>query len=505
MLSFFKTDSNLPFNYLITETSGPVSLDPLDADGTQNLPVARMIYATPLEVDANGFLKSNVLESFSYDVTTRILSWQSMSGVTFTDGTIIEPMDIAFAVARMAYTRPHFPVIENIQGVQEWVKQHDALATLPEGIRVEGTNIEIQFAKEVDHPLFRFSLEIFSIIPKKCVDIATNKVICEKIPGSGYYEIIRRDNNKIHFELRGSEIHGEPAPKSIIFQYKIPSEVFGNQLIKEDQTVIQGNEIKLNLSQLEVLKQNYQTTFLPSARIGLILLNPNHGAFKMRQCRQIFIQIYRNIFEKIIGSGGTLESSVFTDVLPGYMKSQELAQKEFSKISDIDRQSCLAALKAVPIQWAKNQEDKNSIYSIVMDEVTSQLQIPISKTVMFNTRKEELDAFTNGDIGVLFASTGFWAIDPAGDIQMLLTPNMHKLLQFVSQDDIAQGLIKNLKTSAENNSEAFKTLNQYLHDKALFNVYTHIRRFYTSPHKNIVAELPISITSPAPWQVFRMK
>ena len=65
------TYSSNSLEYIITETGLFDSLDPLDADKTQNLPVARMIYATPIEIDKNGNLSSNVLSEFSYNEETK--------------------------------------------------------------------------------------------------------------------------------------------------------------------------------------------------------------------------------------------------------------------------------------------------------------------------------------------------------------------------------------------------------------------------------------------------
>lgn len=65
----FNASSKGQYKYVITETKSPTSLDPLDGDQTQNLSVQRMIYATPVEVDQNGTLKSLVLSEFSYNPT----------------------------------------------------------------------------------------------------------------------------------------------------------------------------------------------------------------------------------------------------------------------------------------------------------------------------------------------------------------------------------------------------------------------------------------------------
>lgn len=494
------------YRYVITETSLPTSFDPLDGDQTQNLPVQRMIYGTPVEVDAKGSLQSQVLESFSYSPENRTMTWVMKSGVKFSDGSPITAEDIAFAVSRMAYTRPKFPVIDKIEGIQDWAKTTDALESSPSGIKVTGNKIEIKFSQPVDHPLFRFCLEIFSIIPKSCVDLKSNKIVCEKIPFSGHYALKDQTQSEIYFEMRDASPLAGVAPHKISFAYKLPDQVFTDSFKFNGVTVVQGNEIKLSLNQLRSLKNNFQTSYLPSARIGLTLLNPNFAPFNNHTCRILYADAYRKAFEGLATVGFKVESSVFTDVLPGYMKSNEIAGPVTSQITDSEKSKCLELLKANPPQWAIVKEDAGSIYSIVTENTFEVLGIPKPEPKTFDTRKQETEAFVKGEISLLGASTGFWAMDPAGDIQMLLTPNMHKILQFVANDDKVQDLIRSLKVDREkNNPEAFKKLNQYIHDQGLFNVFAHVRRFYSSDALENIAELPVSITSPAPWQVFRIK
>ncbi|NJM09460.1 MAG: hypothetical protein HC883_00735 [Bdellovibrionaceae bacterium] len=144
----------------------PTSLDPLDADRHENLAVARMVHSTPIEVSVDNTLVSQVLSSFTYDTETRTIRWLVKSGVTYSDGTAITPEDIAFSVARMLHARPNFPVISQIKGTKKWIAQPESLQTFPSGIRVMGNQIEIEFDQPVANPFFRFTLELFSIIPK---------------------------------------------------------------------------------------------------------------------------------------------------------------------------------------------------------------------------------------------------------------------------------------------------------------------------------------------------
>lgn len=494
------------YRYVITETGLPTSFDPLDGDQTQNLPVQRMIYATPVEVDAKGSLQSQVLESFTYSPEAQTMTWIVKQGPKFSDDTLITADDIALAVARMAFTRPKFPVIDKIEGVQEWSQAKNALKTHPSGIKVSGNKIEIKFSQPVDHPLFRFCLEIFSVIPKSCVDLKTNKIKCDKIPFSGNYKLTDQNRSRLEFEMREASALKGLAPRKITFEYRTPDVVFSNDYKFEGITVVQGNEIKLSLEQLKALKSNFKNSYLPSARIGLNMLNPNFPPFNSQSCRLIYVQAYRKAFESLATVGFKVESSVFTDVLPGYMKPDELEKSALSHISENERNECLKELRKNPPKWAIVKEDAGSICSLVTEKTFEVLGIPKPEPKLFDTRKQETEAFIKGEISVLGASTGFWAMDPAGDIQMLLTPNMHKILQFVANDDKVQTLIRSLKSGAEkNNPEGFRKLNQYIHDQGLFNVFAHVRRFYSSNSLDNISELPVSITSPAPWQVFRMK
>ena len=78
---------------------------------------------------------------------------------------------------------------------------------------------------------------------------------------------------------------------------------------------------------------------------------------------------------------------------------------------------------------------------------------------------------------------------------------MHKPLSFVTSDKSLQTLIKNVASSPDEQGP-YKIVNQYIFDQALFNVYTHVRRFYFSKNKNYFNKKQIGLSAPAPWQVF---
>lgn len=487
------------FHFIITETGEMTSLDPLDGDQTQNLSVQRMIYATPVEVDQNGKLTSSLLSDFSYDEASAKMKWTVKEGIQFSNGTEIKAEDVAFAVIRMAFKRPQFPVIEKIKGISDWVKQEFPLTSSPSGVSVNGNVIEIQFTENVNHPLFRFGLELFSVIPKNCVDLKTNAITCKDIPFSGHYQLVQKQKNQLDFEIRNeSKLKGSVANK-IQFQYRTASEVFSDTAKLPDNSIIQGNEIKLSLEEHKYLTNKLSTSFLPAARIALNLLNPNIGAFKNRKCRLVYAEAYRQAFSELTNGDYKVESSVFTDVIAGYRTSEDL-RGEYNALSKSEVENCISEIRRNPPRWAQTEDQSDEVFRLIAQKTLELLGVENVTPLKLTDRKSEIEAFIKGDISVMGASTGFWALDPAGDIQMLLTPNMHKLLQFVSNNDQLQKMIQELDGS----TLAFEALNQYIYNDAKMNIFAHVRRFYASSKEGSISELPMSITSPAPWQVFNL-
>lgn len=489
--------------YIITETSGYTSLDPLDADQTQNLPVARMIYTTPLEINTENSLSSLVLESFSYDNNTRTISWTVKNNLKFNDGSPMTVEDVAFSVTRMLYARPKFPVLENIDGLDKWIKSNDPLKTNPSGIKIDGQKISIKLTKSHAHPLFRFCLELFSIIPKKCVDLKTNKISCSKLPGSGYYKIVDQSTDKVLFERSSQATEHFSGPDQIEFKY-IPSAQLTQRMDEvTNDAVVAGNEVSFSSEELNTIRSKLITRDMSASRFAMLLINPTVGVFKDKLCRQLFVQEYRKNFAQIAGDAAKAESSIFVSVVPGYMKDSELSQKSLSKIKTAEIEKCRAQLKSAEIHWgyAKNEKSSSGIQALIKTLETLGIKTKASEA---DTRKALSMEFSAGKIAVYNAGSGFWPLDPSGDVKMLFTPQLHEILKFVSNDKTLQTLIDKVQGD-EANVSAYKEINQYLYDEATFAVYAHVRRFFAAKNKNLLPDFPAAITSPSPWQVFQGK
>ncbi len=480
--------------YVITETSVPTSLDPLDADQTQNLPVARMIYATPIEIDSQDRLSSQILESFSYDPNSNVATWIVKDGIRYADETVITPSDIAFAVARMAYTRPRFPVLEHIKGLKEWLKTSEPLKSLPRGIKVTGNKIEIKFSQKVRNPLFRFCLELFAVIPQKCVDTKTNKISCEKVPTSGQFVIKSQSDSEIRFE------HVKTKGK-ITFKYIGVDQVLKQIKNFDNNTILAGNEVMYSLDELSSLKKQGKVLFLPAARFGILQINPNIVPFQDKQCRVTFAEVFRENYKNIVKDRGISESSIFTGIVTGYMSPDELRQKS-KEITKATQEKCLDLLKKSKIAWGYVETEENSAFVKALTESLKSIGNE-SAPILLKNRRDSADAFIDGKISFMGSGSGFWAHDPAGDLQMLFTPNLHKALNFVTQDERFQKLIRNAVNNSENESY-YKAVNQYLYEEGLINIYAHVRRFYFSKNKSFLKKSPLGYSAPTPWQVFEL-
>lgn len=486
-----------PYVYVITESSGPTSFDPLEADNTANMPVARMIYATPLEASEDNQLKSQLLDSFGYDPEKKVISWKVKSGLKFDDGSEITADDVAFSVVRMAYTRPKFPVIENIAGLDAWLKSDAPLKTLPSGILVKGNLVTISLDHPVKHPLFRFCLELFSVIPRKCVDQKTNKITCDSIPASGYYRIASSGKEALLFHKRTpGKIEGMNAPDTIRFEYIVASEVTKKLPQIPKTAVLAGNESMFAPDDIKSIEGKFATRYLPASRFSVIQVNQNAKAFQEKKCRKYFAEAFRQSYVKITGQAP--EPGVFTKILPGYLSQKELLDGE--ALTAKEKEICKAHFEKVPISWGYTKPEENALFfQILRDTLKTLTKTPL-EPIIAASRSEAVDLFAKGKISVFNAGSGFWALDPSGDMKMLFTPNLHKALQHVADDPKLQALIAEM----QDDTKAYAKANRYLFADAKFNVYAHPRRFFAARDHSLLAELPFAVTSPAPWQVFKV-
>ncbi len=492
--------------FIITESGQPFSFDPLDADTSNNLPVARMLYLTPLEVSSDDRLTSAILESFSYDTDAKTVRWTVRNGLKFSDGTAITPNDVAFAVARMAVRRPGFPVIKEIVGMNEWVRSPKPLHSFPRGLKVDRQTISISFAERIDHPLFRFCLELFSIIPRRSVDLDTGNLLTPQPPTSGYYSIAERDSNSIVFARRHEfpTIDGKSVPSSIRFVYAKARPYLDSLAGSLDgDTVIMAGDGAFQADELVTIDKKYELRNLPKAKFAVLLLNPDAPAFRSRECRQLFAASFREAYAKIISAPDVLEGSISPRIVTGYLPLEEL-KKSLRTHDDKTFESCKAAMRAHKVRLGGAAGNQGSPFQLAAQETLRQFGQTDVEPIMAANLDELDDLYLNDKVHIKAFSSGLWALDPFGDLQMLFTPGLHKPLSHMQKDAVLQQMIAKLRTElppAERIELASK-LNRHLFEDAVFNVFRHSRRFYVSKKGGGFRSLNASITSPTPWQVF---
>lgn len=487
-----KEGSLMDLNYIVTETKGPDSFDPINADKTQNLSVMRMLYATPIEIDKNNILKSRILKSFEHDSDLNLIVFDLKENQTYADGTSITVDDLAMAIARMAYFRPQFPVIKDIEGVSVWSASKQGLESFPSGIRTENNRLIIKLTRRHANPLFRFCLELFAVIPQRCIEKKTGVMNCEQPPESGYFVIKTKAVNEIIFEKRSEQETVDVIPYSTIrFRFKSLDEACRGELQAND--IISGIEIDYLSSECVKNLQASQVHWMPSSRFGVLRFNPNVVPFVNIKSRQFFAETVREIlYKKDLNL--QIERGLFSKLLPGYIPNEVLS-KTF-RLEDaevfVGKSVTLPKMRATGF---------GIIYSAI-GEAAERLGMAV--TYVDSPSSENLVSdFVAGKVGVIAGASGFWAQDPIGDIAMWFTPNLHKTMSFVWGDRNIYQQIAELEEegNAQVLLQKMEKFNHYIAEQSLLAPILHFRRLFVSSSKVESLNLPQAVTSPAPWQV----
>lgn len=480
-------------NYFTTGIGHHESFDPLEGDKAVNLSVMRMLYATPIEINRDSTLVSNVLDHFDYDSKLKIITFKVKSHMTYSDGTSLSVKDVALAISRMSYFRPTFPVIKDILGVKEWAQKKDGLETFPSGISINEQEIKIQLTKPHLNPLFRFCLELFSIIPERCIDLKTGKMKCDQAPSSGYYTITNLTKEKIEFQKRMDLVDvAEVVPyNKIIFIYKSLKDACSEKI--EANSIISASEIDFLKSNCDSKIPTNQIHWTPASRFSGVLFNPEALPFNIKENRQFFAEKIREQI-KLKYPNLIVEKSIFSALLPGYLAPEKFNMQH-------DSSAVAQRFKGKKIAIVENLTA--TVISIAaIEEVAKSLSMDI---VYIDAPTIELrdKAFLSGKLQTNPFGSGFWAQDPVGDISMLFTSNLHAPLSFNWQD---QELYKHLESiENETNPQLLKSkmekLNLHLYDQSLIAPLVHFRRLFIAGDSFKSLNLPQSITSPAPWQL----
>lgn len=482
--------------FVVAPSEMPVSLDPLEADYANNLHASQMVHQTILEVGSDNTLQSGILESFSYEPSTRKIKFTLKHGQRFSDGSSVTVEDLKISILRMVLKRPKFPVLRHIVGVSEWLNYAVPLKENLSGVRVDRDTIEIELSRDVHSPLFRFALPLFGVVKASCVDHLSNK-LSKECPTSGYYKAKWNSDRTIDFELSSYARADFTGPRNIKISYL--QTALDPTLIRAFE---KGNYIVLNQESgvigfdREFLdQQGFKRLDQPNSRFSFFTVNPANPIFRSRECRRIFADTVRaNLVDE--ESSIQKEASLFTRILPGYRSEAEL----LSEAPKVDSSNCSAIFAKGRIRMMPNSNGLNRPVELAIERAAKHLGIAF-EWVVERSVKERFDGFIDGKFDVLLAGSGFWPFDPVGDVQMLFTPGLHKPLSLVTRDLRLQELLSGLEF-LDDPSHRLAQINQYIFDEAMLNVFSHSKRSYFVKGPGISKTIPVAITPPAPWQVF---
>lgn len=477
------------------------SFDPLDADRAVNLSVMRMLYLTPVEVTPDNRLTSQILESFGYDPLKKTITFVVRKDRSYSDGTPISPDDVAFAIARMAEKRPSFPVLSEILGLEAWRGLPGALNSFPEGLRVNGQTVSIELNRDVPNALFRFCLEIFSIIPRASVDPATNELKVDRPPFSGNYQIKSLESEKIVFEKRLDPIesHGLKIPDQVTFVYFKSDPDFKEVGLFPEHMVVSGTELNLFTSQTNLSQLGYSVTWTPASSYSVLLINPEVPAFRSKACRQQFAATFRSVLSEIFMQGLNISGSLFPTIVPGFVS-------DLGSGGTKESTACAKDLAGQTIPWATYPVGQSDFFREAIVATASRLGLELQARLEVVSQKELEQAYLEGKSSFFLGRSGFWPLDAVGDIRMLFTPNMHPALRFVWSDEQVMKHLSDIRDSSDPIliKSKMEELNRYVFDQAIFNPVAHFRRFLASTGKNTLREVPLAVQTPYPWQAFRV-
>lgn len=482
--------------YVVATASPFFSFDPLSGDSARNKDTMRMLYATPLEMDAEGQYTSTVLEKFYFDAKSNKVVFKIKDSILFDDGSIMTIDDIALSIKRMALKHPKFPVIKNIKGIAAWIRSKTPLTTYPEGLKVDKEKgiLEIHLMEFEAAPLFRFSLELFSIIPTSCIDLITSSLKCKIPPFSGRYKlgdnIITNLKKKAEYPVFikfESRVSGVPQHMWIAFMSPLRIVEYLNDF--NDVTVIKSNEIDIPNFQKVTLLKKLQAYFGPKVLYSVVTLNPASKTFKDKRVRQYFAMKYR---EATKDYGFEPEGSIFTNLLIGYIPLFEL-NKMVPSFTKKEEAEILNHLKKNPPIFLKNNSTNLHPFTYILSTTLKKLGLP----EVHPLKEGDFESlWKRGTLSIRPATCGFWPIDPTGDIGMVFTPGFHP---FVVLDKNILNLMSKLKHKDKKSHIDF---NRYIFEDSKMVITTNYSRVYFMSKKASLF-IPYGISGPYPWIIFK--
>lgn len=491
----------------VIANAGPIySYDPLEGLNLRNSRVLQLLYSRPIEMDLSGNYFSEILDNFSYDQKSKTVSLTMKKKLIFSDKTKITLDDLVLSIKRNALKRPTYPPVRDLQGIAEWRQKKNPLQQPLEGIKIDRVKqrIDLVYTKDQKAPFEKLSMTTFGIIPGKCVDLKSNNLSCDIPPSSGKYiqdsSFLEKSKQEIFsptflkFKSRG--ISSDLAP-TIWVAYMSPSRIINYVESFNEKTVVVVNEIDIPSIQKKTLLAKMKLQISPKIMYSFLELNPYSTTFKDIRVRQYFAKKYR---ETLSESDIRAEGSQMTNIVLGYLSLKTL-ENDIKPFSTKEEQAILAHLRKNPPKWMKTNQSVYDPFSIVFAKTMAKLSVDSNIVASEEYSGQHQDLWDKGVISIRPGYSTMGPVDPTNDIKTVFTPNLHRFLNFVTEDKKLQELVLKLTPTDRLSHE---NLNRYLFTQSKFAVTANFSRLFlvSKDNKN---NYPFRLHEPEVWMFYASK
>ena len=484
---------NEPTIILTNELAGK-SFDPLDASLTKNIRTMRLLYETPIRLDKNGFMVSNILNKFSFNPEKNQITFTLKAGLEYSDNTSISVFDLSLAIKSMLLARPDHPALNQIAGLAEWLKLPHPLEHMPSGFSVVNNTLTIRYTEKIPQVLNWFSNEIFSVIPERCVEKKTSHLTCKIPPFSGEYELTQNEIPFVSFKQR---IQKPEKPEKIRFVYVSPVRIIKFLDFYRGNHVITADDIYIPPDHRNILKNRFKQNAVPESRFMVIILNTHVPPFNNIRVRQYFAKEYRKTLEQLFGCS---DGSIFTRMMPGYIPLEVLGTR-VPDFSIEEENEIISILRKNPPLWlARAIDGDHDPFQFYLSHTLKRLGIKQKPPVaQKNDEREYLNSWESGRHNISRVYSGLGGPDPTNDLKMLFAKNMYYFMDDLYKDEVLQDLINKINHNSveEIDQLHLKKINAYLFEQAIFSTvinYTQVQCTLKSSTLKIVSDYTTDVS-----------
>ena len=492
---------------VITAFGSPKSFDPLTAFSIRNRFLFEMIYSQPFVITGRNSIKSALFSSYSYDQGNNKLALQLKESAFYTDGKPITSDDVLLAFKRVILKFPQIASIRDIHGKSDWLKRKYPLEENLPGLYARGNKIFVNFNQPQKNPIVNFAMTIFSVLPRKCISLKTNKLICKQPPLSGLYTPDSyslksySDNSKIVFNLNRNigltPISTDTKPSGttfktikVFFRHLWTVKEVEHEFSDEANLAIYSTTDKLSRELIPAYRDKFHLRFYPKNMITYVLFNPNHAVFEKSVCRNYFADELRQVSSEQGINNSKITKSFFPILYPGYIPSEKFGWT----ISPKNRKQCSKIFEREKI-YTYLSTDKfkyfNAINGVIQKLNLNEIHL---KSV------SGVPAFTSGKTSFVFGYLKLPTFDTASGLSSIFSEGRSFITKYLSDSDPEfRKYLDDLQKDAS--QESFKNLNNYIYQDARLSVLNHYG-YLLLIGKNLPMAGKTSTARPKAWEIF---